>query len=145
MMKRRALLIGAAGVLTCATAAWALKVEVQMTPRNLRSEGFKIKADRDGDEVKFVVERDLKKSTWAGRSGHLSLPADGGKSKDTRIMPEEKDGIQTYRFTVPKGQMPAAIFTVTEIQTVGNKPDGEALIGGGTYYRFRLADYTRIR
>ena len=75
-MKRRAMLIGAASVLLGATAARALKMEVQLTPRNLASEGFKVKADRDGEDVKFVVERDLKKSTWPGRSGNLSLPAE---------------------------------------------------------------------
>lgn len=142
-MRRRAMLVGAAGVLMGATAAWALKLEVQMTPRNLRAEGFKVKADRDGEDVKFVVERDLKKSTRAGRSGNLSLPGEDGKSKNTRIKPTEKDGVHSYRFAVPANLVASATFTVTEVQTAANDPDGLELVGGGTYYSFRLADFAR--
>ena len=144
-MKRRVLLFGTAAVLAGTTAAWALKMEVNLMPRSLTANGFKIKAHRDDDNVNFVIERDLKKSIWPGRSGHLSLPGDDGKSKNKRFKPTEKDGIQTYRFTVPADLVSVATFPVTEVQTAANDPDGEELVGGGTYYRFRLADYTRSR
>jgi hypothetical protein len=144
-MRRRALLIGAAGVLAGASAAWALKMEVQMTPRNLASEGFKVKTEREGEDVKFVIERDLRKSTWPGRSGSLSLPGEDGKPKNSRIKPSEKDGIQAYQFSVPAKAVGSATFTIMELRTAANNPNGLELVGGGTYYRFRLADYTRPR
>ncbi len=144
-MTRRAMLMGAAVLLAGSTSAWALKLLIEVTPSNLAAGGFKVKADRDGDKVKFVVERDLKKSTWPKRSGYLSLPKDGGKSRSVVVNPAEKDGVQTYRFAVAADQVAAAEFTITEVQTANGEPDGEELIGGGTYYRFRLADFTRSR
>ena len=136
-------LMALAALVGSTTAAWALKLHVEMTPRNLAGNGFKVKTDRDGEDVKFVVERDLKKSTWTGRSGYLSLPGEDGKSKNIVVKPVEKDGLNTYRFAVRSNQVTPAVFTVTEIQR--DESSGIELIGGGTYYRFQLADFTRRR
>ena len=144
-MKRGIVIPSVAGLLLGASAAHALKLQVTMSPRGLKGQGFKVTSTTvKPDTVAFVVERDTSKATWPRRSAYVSLP-NADKGRDVPVEAKRHGKTRLYRFSVPARLVAGSVFTITEVQTANGKPDGEELIGGGTYYRFPLADFMKPR
>jgi hypothetical protein len=138
-MKTRTLLASAALVLLAALPALALKLLVHLTPRNLAAQGFAVRANKqENGTIEFRVTRDLSKSHWPGRSAMLEIRGTGTSTVRRLLEPEKRDNTLTYRFEIAPADAARATLTISEVQTdrYGNK-----LVGGGTIYEFRLADY----
>jgi hypothetical protein len=146
-MKLSAGLLAAALALVAFTPARAAKIEEQISPASAEQEGFTVTAaERENGMVRFTVTRDIAKAHWAGRDATLEVRGEGGTLLATcRLEPERNRAKNTvsYWFDLAKAQVASTVVTVAEIQTAGNKEDGEKLLGGGTFFRIRVAEFAR--
>lgn len=133
----------ALAILLC-TQARALKVLERITPQNAERAGFAVTVKpREDGTVRFTVTREIAKARWPGRDATLEVRGEGGPLVTCPVAGHRdraKNAI-SYWFDLAKDRIPNAVLTVTEVQTAGNKEDGEKLVGGGTYYELRLADF----
>jgi hypothetical protein len=148
-MKARWLLVPAALVLLIAQEALAVKTEMRMSPKNLETVGFAVKTKvRDDGTVLVTVNRDTSKAHWPKRDCALEISESGRGEPHIvwcRLEPQKPRGkeknIVSYEFIVSPKRMDDVWFTVGEVQTSDGTENGEQLIGGGDYYRFKLADF----
>ncbi len=138
-------LIACAALLACAGPANAVKVLSEVNPKNAASEGFAVTTVRDDrGMLDFRVTREVAKARWQGRSANLEVRGAKGLIARCGVEPlarNGRDGTVTYRFQLAPEQAMHSKLTVAELQTDPANPDGRQLIGGGTYYEFRLADW----
>lgn len=128
--------------LLLALPAHALKVKEAVTPQSMREQGFTFSATRKEDGMLSVrITRDPAKARWTGRSAHLEVRGESGILAKCEPVGETKNKLVTYRFDLSPESFRHSFFTVAEIQT---GPSNEILIGGGTYYEFRLADFGSV-
>lgn len=142
-MKRRALLALAAVGLLASLPAQALKLEQEVTPRNIQELGFTLTANRKEDGMLAVrVTRDPAKAQWTGRYAILEVRGETGVLAKCELVGEltgEKEKkLVTYHFDLSPESFQQSHLRVAEVQT---GPGGEQLIGGGTFYEFRLAEF----
>jgi hypothetical protein len=144
-MKRQALGLIAALTLAVCTQAYALKRLMRVSPANAPQVGFTVTTkERDDGTLRFTVTRDLAKATWPGRDATLEVRGENGPLVTCRLDPERDRhrNTVTYSFDLARDRIAASTLTVAEIQTAGGREDGEKLVGGGSIYEFRLADFT---
>jgi hypothetical protein len=140
-MKTRVVWIITAAVLLAALPAGAAKILIPMSPRNLESEGFSLNVKtRDDGTLGFEIARDPAKARWQGRDGHLDVYGADGKIASCIVQAEKKRDRLVYWFAIAPQYLPRSRFTLWEVQT--DSTTGEKLLGGGTLYEFRLADFT---
>jgi hypothetical protein len=141
-MKTRLLLACAPLLLLAALPTLAEKLLAQVTPGTAAGEGFTVRqARRDNGMVEFRITRDVTKATWPGRHAYLEVRGESGLIAECSVEPDRRKDLITYRFSIAPQNIRYSHFTVTEVQTDPNNAEGPELIGGGTYYEFRLADF----
>ncbi|HLJ53750.1 MAG TPA: hypothetical protein VKT77_01860 [Chthonomonadaceae bacterium] len=132
------------GLLTLGVAARAEKVGVQVTPASATAAGFAVTvAPREGGTLRFTIVRDATKADWPARDAWLDVRG-GGTLLATCPLKESrptKPKLVAYSFDMSREAAEGSALTVTEVQTADGKPDGEKILGGGTFYHFRLADF----
>jgi hypothetical protein len=137
--------LGIVSALAFASPALAVKEQFDVTPQSIpHVEGMTIETTvRDDGTIDFTVTRDPSKARWQSRDGLLEIADAQGDAVECYVQGETKKGGQVeYWFAVAPRHLENATFTLIEVQTDPNAgPDDEQLIGGGTYYRFRLSDF----
>jgi hypothetical protein len=137
--------LGIVSALAFASPALAVKEQFDVTPESIRHvEGMTIEAvQRDDGTIGFTVTRDPSKAHWQGRDALLEIADAQGDAVECYVQGKtKKGGLIEYWFAVAPRHVENATFTLIEVQTDPNAgPDDELLIGGGTYYRFRLVDF----
>jgi len=149
-MKVQTLIASAVVVLLLSSEALALKKLVHVTPKNQESHGFSVASDpRDNGAVQIVITRDLSKARSFGpdsdlevrRSATLKVSGDSGLIVQCQVDAAKKKQTVVYRFTIARDRIPHSFFTVAEIDDYKETEGREHLLGGGTYFEFRLADF----
>jgi hypothetical protein len=134
----------AAGLLSTAVAipGYALKMLAVVTPANVADQGFSFQArQRESGAIAVRITRDTTRAQWQKRTTVLEVPAEG-RAPSEREVKGKRDGKQVvYRFELSPEKFQQAQFRVMEVQT---GPKGEAVIGGGTFFEFRLADFVGL-
>lgn len=142
MPRLLALIVGVS--LAIASPALGVKEQFDVTPESIeRVEGLEIHAvQRDDGTIGFHVHCDPSKARWQGRDGLLEISDGQGAAVECYVQGEKKGDKIEFWFAVAPRHVENATFTLTEVQTDPNAgPDEPQLIGGGTYYRFRLSDF----
>jgi hypothetical protein len=140
-MNTRAVLASAALLLAC-LPAFAEKEAVQVTPRGLEGYGFTLSTSkRENGTVEFRITRDLAKARWQGRSAYLTVQGEVGPIVECELAADKRKNTLHYRFNIAPQQVRSSRFTLWEVQADPTRPDEEKIIGGGTIYEFRLADF----
>jgi hypothetical protein len=143
-MIARSLLACAALMVGLCGEALAVKTEMQMSPKNLKHAGFTLNMKtRDDGSILVTITRDTSKAHWPKRDGALEILGESERIVWCRLEPKKHKEKVTYEFIVSPKRLPDAIFTIGEVQTADGKEDGEQVLGGGDYYRFRLADFAQ--
>ena len=127
--------------------AYALKTSVEMTPDNLQQSGFsmKVKNLEDGT-VEFTLSRDLAKARSFAQDSDLQLKRSStlevfgkpGLVAKCNVEPKIQENNLTYSFAMARDWVPYSHFQIAEIDYYKDTKR-EHLIGGGTFYDFRLA------
>jgi hypothetical protein len=129
------------------TNARALKESARMTPDALEPSGFSMTAENQKDgTVEFTLTRDLSEARSFGpdsallvrRSATLNVHGRSGLLAKCNIEPVGQKDTIVYRFVIARDCVPDSHFTLAEIDDYKDQT-GERLIGGGTFYEFRLA------
>lgn len=129
--------------------AHATKLLAEMTPDNLQHAGFTMKAEDQKDgTIAFTLTRDTSKARTLEpssglqlrRSAALSVSSKSGLIASCRVEPSEKSETVTYRFVVAATCVPDSRFTLSEVDDY-KEVGQEGLIGGGTIFEFRLANF----
>jgi hypothetical protein len=131
----------------CAPAL-AVKVEHEMTPANSEWQGFALATRlRDDGSILVSVTRDTAKAHWPKRDGALEIYGDAGRIVWCRLEPKRVTGkeknLVRYEFIVSEKHLTNTVFTVAEVQTADGEEDGEQVLGGGDFFRFRMADFAQ--
>lgn len=144
-------LISAALLLVSETATLAVKQAVQVIKPEFAHElGFSTNVKRnESGELEFKVIRDLSKARsvppdselMIRRSATLKVFNSTGLVVSCDLEPTKDGQTQIYRFTVAREYVPLSYLTIAEIDDYKDA-SREHLIGGGTFYRIRLADFT---
>jgi hypothetical protein len=87
--------------------------------------------------VEFVIRRDIHTISLPERAGYLSNPAVDGNALGRRVKPEPQGKTQTYRFSVPEGQVAGSVFTLWGYGAAAGEP--------GVTYQFRLVQFRKPR
>jgi len=144
MVRHFAGLVLATAFLATGMLAWAEKIQCNVVPSNAAAAGFAVSVKpRENGMLRFTIVRDLAKAQWHGRDATLQV-RDSGKLVVTCpvSVPRERGGKSiTFWFDLSQDRADESHLTVTEIETAEGKEDGEKLLGGGTYYEFKLADF----
>jgi hypothetical protein len=106
-------------------------------------EGLAIYAvQRDDGMIGFHVYRDPSKAEWQGRSASLEISDGQGAAVACQVQGAKQGDKIEFVVAVAPRLIEGAVFTLIEVQTDPNAGENEEkLIGGGTYYRFRLSDF----
>lgn len=127
--------------------ARAAKLLCEMTTDNLQHTGFSMQVENRKDgTVAFTLTRDLAKARSfepgsdlrLRRSTTLKIVGKSGLLAACDVEPKEKNNTLTYRFVIARECVADSHFTLAEIDDYKEEL-GEGLIGGGTYFEFRLA------
>lgn len=150
-MNRRNLLIASVLVLGIVATAHAVKQMVSVRPANAQANGFKVSAQpRDDNLIRFNVARDLTKARKheAGsgltidRTAVLTVYGEGGPIVRCRLEPLPQDKpVLSYEFDIAKEFADSAFLTVSEIDDYADPAKRGRLIGGGTYFEFKLSGF----
>jgi hypothetical protein len=152
-MKTPAFVVSASLILLLCGEAIALKEEVQVTPKNQQAVGFAVVTEQRKDgTVQFTIKRDLSKARSPApgsnlevrRGSTLRIHGDSGLIAECKVEAEYKQQTVVYRFVIARDRVPYSNFTVAEIDDFKNREEGEHLLGGGTFYEFRLADFWEV-
>jgi hypothetical protein len=145
-MKAQSLVLCTMFVLYLSSEALAVKTETRMSPKNLEHVGFTLDTrERDDGSILVTITRDTTKAHWPKRDGALEILGDSERIVWCRLEPKKNKDKVTYEFIVSPKRLADTIFTVGEVQTANGQEDGEQVIGGGDYYRFRLADFAEMK
>jgi hypothetical protein len=129
------------------TEAYALKIEQKMTLAGLHDSGFEIKTqNRKEGTVEFTLTRDLLKAKTFQADSDLQIRrvatikvfGKSGLLAQCDIEPNTQKNTVTYRFTMARECVDDSRFTLAEIDDYKDQTR-EHLLGGGTFYEFRLA------
>jgi hypothetical protein len=136
-----------------ASEVLAAKTETRMSPKTLEPLGFVLTTKtRDNGSILVTITRDKTKAHWPSRDGVLEIyaqqrgeiPIVWCRLEPTRsrgLSREQKKDLVGYEFIVSPKHLDDTWFTVGEVQTADGEEDGELVIGGGDYYRFKIADF----
>jgi hypothetical protein len=149
-MKVAALVASPALILLICGEALALKDLVHVTPRNQQSLGFAVESNQRKDgTVQFTIIRDLSKvrshapasKLEVRRSATLKIYGDSGLIAECKVEPEKKQQTIICQFLIARDRIPDSHFTVAEIDDYKNNEGSVHLLGGGTLFEIRLADF----
>lgn len=106
---------------------------------------MKVKNLNDGT-VEFTLSRDLSKARSFApdsdlqitRSATLEVLGKPGLLAKCEVQPNKQQNTITYHFVIARDCVPDSHFQIAEIEDYKD-PTREHLIGGGTFYEFRLA------
>ena len=127
--------------------ALALKLLSEMTPENLQGSGFSMQVENRKDgTVAFTLARDLAKARSfepgsdlrLQRSATLKVMGKSGLLAECAVEPNERNNTLTYRFVIARDHVADSQFTLAEIDDY-REEKGVGLLGGGTFFEFRLA------
>ena len=127
--------------------ACALKLSQEMTPDGLQESGFSMTTQIQADgTVEFRLIRDLSKARsfdassdlQVTRSATLKVFGKSGLLATCEVEPNRQKTTVTYRFAIARDCVPDSRFTLAESDDYKDQTR-EHLIGGGTFYEFRLA------
>lgn len=107
------------GLLIVSAAASALTVLQPVTPQNLKQYKFKLTSKVDGNNVDFVIVRDVHKIDDPARSAYLSNSKVDQKGLGVPVKLDEKGKTFTFRFSVPEDKVTDSVFTLWGGGTVG--------------------------
>jgi hypothetical protein len=139
-MTRRTLL--SAPLLLAAVPAAAAKIEIQMTPKALDFHGFSLKQKRvDDGYVTFELVRDMAKSQWPAHTLYLKVSSEAGRVMQCALEAEKRKNTLRYWFKIAPEHVRHSSLSYWEVQTADGTTEGEKVIGGGTIYDFRLAEF----
>ena len=134
------------------TEAHALKTMQEVTPASLHESGFSMKVENQKDgTVEFTLTRDLSKARsfpadsdlQTRRFVTIKVVGKAGLLAQCDVEPNQQKNTVTYRFTIARDCVPDSHFTLAEIDDYKDQTR-EHLIGGGTFYEFRLALFGKI-
>jgi hypothetical protein len=141
----------AALVVLASSTARAVKLELQMTPDNLQQTGFSMKVENRKDgTVAFTLSRDLSRAPSPGpdsdlqlrRSATLGVSNKSGTVVECDLAPQKKGEALIYEFVIAENCVSASNLSFKEIDDYKDEGRGH-LLGGGTYYEFRLASFAK--
>lgn len=150
VMKIRVLVACAGLLLVFAGVAYAVKLQVQVSPQSAQESGFSVTADsREEGLVDYTITRDLSKvrafpadsSLEIRRFATLEICGDSGLIARCQIEAEREKDVLTYRFTLARSAVAHSHFTVAEIDDYKNTEGREHLLGGGTFYEVDLVNF----
>ena len=127
--------------------AHALKISAQMAPDNLQQSGFSMKVEHRKDGmVEFTLSRDLSlarsfapdSDLQLARSATLEVRGTSGLLAKCEVKPNQQKNTMTYRFVIAQDCVSDSHFQLAEIDDYKDQTR-EHLMGGGTFYEFRLA------
>ena len=149
-MTAQILLTTGAVLLLVTGEAFAVKQRIQVTPTHLQITGFSVASQRlKGELLEFKITRDLSKAPSYGPESDLEVRRDAtldvrsgtASVVECQLAPNTQKKTLTYRFVIARDFVPHSLFTLAEIDDYKNTDGREHLIGGGTIYEFRLADF----
>ena len=146
------LFISALVLFLVCTQARALKLLARMTPENLLAAGFAVTIDRQQDgTLALTISRDLTKAPsyppdselTVSRSAYLEVSGPSGLRFKGGLAPSQNKNLVVYHFVLAGDSLSSSTFTLSEIDDYKDTERRAHLIGGGTIYEFRLADFAR--
>ncbi len=151
-IKRRCLAVSISAVLLIfsESATLAVKQAVQVVKPEFSQElGFLVKVNYgENGALEFKVVRNLSKARqfpadselMTRRSATLKVSNTTGLLVSCNLNPIQDRQMLTYRFTLAKECVPLSDLTIAEVDDYKDE-NREHLIGGGAFYRIRLADF----
>jgi hypothetical protein len=130
--------------------ALAVKEQIQITPANQQALGFAvISHQRNDGTVQFTITRDLSKARShpadstleTRRTATLSVHGNLGLIAQCNVEAMHKQQTLIYHFVIARERIAASNFSVAEIDDYKNRAEAEHLLGGGTFFNFRLGDF----
>jgi hypothetical protein len=133
--------------------AKALKEVVELTPKNVETNGFTISAEAQANDViRVKIVRDLAKAKsfpaaspydlW--RDAELRIFGDKGLLVQFGLQPAAGEKSVTYTFAVKKDQLSDTHVTVYEYDGYKDRTRKELPIGGGTLFKFHFKAFTDL-
>lgn len=149
-MKVAALVTSVALILLLCGEAFALKLLVRVTPKDQRSMGFAVASNQRKDgTVQFTITRDLSKARSHApdsnlevrRNATLKVYGDSGVIAECKVEAAKKQQTVIYQFVIARDRIAHSHFTVAEIDDYKNNEGKVHLLGGGTFFEIRLAEF----
>jgi hypothetical protein len=99
--------------------------------------------------IQFTITRDLSKARSHApdsnleirRSSTLKVYSDSGRIAEFHVDAVKKRQTVSFQFVIARDRIAKSSFTVAEIDDYKNNERSEHLLGGGTHFEFRLADF----